>query len=118
MKHKIILFSLFLSFAALFFSSCNRNKMEELARVEALMWTHPDSALLILETMDKGKLKGQELKYRYEILLAQANERNYLPATNDSSLRVAVKYFDEHREDLHFRMLGHYYLSSHLRDER
>ena len=115
MKRIIVYLLVLTCFAASVFLSCDKERTDDLSYAESVMWSHPDSALQFLKNMDKKELKEIEMKHRYEVLFAQAYARNELPVPNDSALKDAVKYYDEHTGNLHYRMLAHYYLSCHLR---
>jgi len=115
MKRIIVYLLVLTCFAASVFLSCDKERTDDLSYAESVMWSHPDSALQFLKNLDKKELKEIEMKHRYEVLFAQAYARNYLPIPNDSALNKAVKYYDEHAGNLHYRMLAHYYLSYHLR---
>ena len=115
MKRRIANLVVLFCIAVSMFLSCDMERNDVLSCAEAVMWSHPDSALIYLKSLDMRELKNEEMRYRYEVLLAQAHARNYLPIPNDSALNKAVKYYDEHAGNLHYRMLAHYYLSYHLR---
>ncbi|MBR5203601.1 MAG: tetratricopeptide repeat protein [Bacteroidaceae bacterium] len=83
-------------------------------RAEALMYTHPDSALQVLETIpDPEKLTGRE-QADYALLLTQARSRCRITATSDSLIRIATDYYrhsnDHARKATSFLYLGDVYM--------
>ena len=46
--------------------------MEELDRAEAVMEAHPDSALALLDTLDRSRLRTRGAKARHALLYSQA----------------------------------------------
>ncbi|MDR1181355.1 MAG: tetratricopeptide repeat protein [Bacteroidales bacterium] len=89
--------------------------MEELVRVEKQMDVYPDSALIILKEMEKnsgGSQMSKTLsKKQYALwclLLTQARDKNNIPQTSDSLIRVAVDYFEKKNDKPH-RMKAYYY---------
>ena len=62
----------------------------KLLQAEALMYTHPDSALQMLEAIpEPEKLTGQE-QADYALLLTQARSRCHITATSDSLIRNLI----------------------------
>ena len=101
---------------ALFFTGCQNKKgtTSILKEAEALMYTRPDSALQILETISQPeKLTGQE-QADYALLLTQARSRNRITATSDSLIRIASDYYqdsnDNARKAKAFLYLGDVYM--------
>lgn len=74
-------------------SSCI-NRSEELARSEELIDQHPDSALMLLEAIDPSDLSDRQLA-RYALLYTKAQYKNYIDASNDSLISIAVDYYEK-----------------------
>ena len=70
--------------------------MEELDRAEAVMKEYPDSALALLDTLDRGRLTSREAKARHSLLYSQALDKNYIDLSTDSIINPAVKYYSRH----------------------
>ena len=82
---------------------------DKLLQAEALMYTHPDSALQVLEAIpDPEKLTGQE-QADYALLLTQARSRCRITATSDSLIRIATDYY-RHSDDHARKATALYYL--------
>ena len=110
MKTKILTLLISLSLLA-----CGRpenkpaNVRSTLSRAEAMMTQAPDSALMLLEDLSKGALRGRENRAHFALLYSQALDKNYIDRSNDSIIRVAVDYYAP-RKDNNRKMLVYYYL--------
>ncbi len=85
-----------------------------LDRAEAVMDAHPDSALVLLDSLDGSAtlhgLMNEADRARYALLLTQARHKNYIDETSDSLITTAVDYYDRHSSAEPFRlMLSRYY---------
>ena len=69
---------------------------EQLDRVASMMEEHPDSALAVLESIDRQQLSSRSLRARYSLLYSQALEKNYVSLESDSVISPAVKYYRYH----------------------
>nr|MBQ5604786.1 tetratricopeptide repeat protein [Bacteroidales bacterium] len=87
----------------------NMSPRETLSRAEELMQTRPDSALMLLEDLNKDALRGRENRAHFALLYSQALDKNYIDRCNDSIIRVAVDYYAP-RKDNNRKMLSYYYL--------
>ena len=67
--------------------------LPELVRAESLMYAHPDSALLILESMPVPSASDKLQQATYCLLLVQAWDKNYLKHLSDSLINIASGYF-------------------------
>ena len=73
-----------------------RHVTENLSQAEELIWTAPDSALHILESIPTSRhLIGKE-QADYVLLLSLAQYRCYIPVSSDSSMiDLAVEYYKD-----------------------
>ena len=115
MKH-ILLHIILCCLLALSFTGCQNKKGTApiLKEAEALMYTRPDSALQMLETISQSEqLTGKE-QADYALLLTQARSRNRITATSDSLIRIATDYYqdsnDKARKAKVFLYLGDVYM--------
>ena len=53
----------------------------------------PDSALAVLDTMDRAHLSTDRLKAHHALLHAMALDKNYIDVTDDSLASVALSYY-------------------------
>ena len=63
---------------------------------EALMEEHPDSALTILNTVNKNFLGPESDKARYALLMSIALDKNYIDTTEFDVLQPAIDYYLSH----------------------
>lgn len=78
--------------------SCGKREMTKqcLEDVESYISEKPDSALAVLESIDRASIRGQRMKAEYSLLYAMALDKNYIDTTDVSVVMPAVKYFDTH----------------------
>jgi tetratricopeptide (TPR) repeat protein len=69
-----------------------------MSRADSLMYARPDAALALLDSIpeaDRARMsKGQRM--RYELLRADAQNKNFVKFTTDSVLKAVVSYYDSH----------------------
>lgn len=85
--------------AAVVLLSCSKADLETertLADVASFIEERPDSALIILDTMDSFSLTTSALKARHSLLLAMARDKNYIDDTTDSIIAPAVSWYRRH----------------------
>ena len=75
--------------------SCTDNSEAEkrLTSAEVLMNQHPDSALAILQGIDRSSLSSGKEKARYALLMSQALDKNYIDTTTFDILQPAIDYY-------------------------
>lgn len=69
-----------------------------LSLADSLLDSCPDSALHLLESLPPDALHDEADRARYALLMTQARDKNYLPHTDDSLIRIAVDYYDRTQE--------------------
>ena len=83
--------------AACLFLGCTRpageTPLPELAQAEAVMFDRPDSALHILETMQKPDAHAKEQHALWCLLVTQARYKQMLSFGSDSLIRIAYEYY-------------------------
>jgi len=90
-------------------TACTGSKCRDaLARAEAVMQQRPDSALLILEGIDRADVSSDRDKALYYLLMTQARDKNHLPLDNDTMISFSVDYFDGDCDN-RYLMLSHYF---------
>ena len=86
--------------AAMTIVSCNDARKSETYRlledVDSYIEARPDSALAVLEGIDKSELTSKELEAKYALLLSQALDKNYIDLQSDSVIAPAVRYYENH----------------------
>ena len=96
--------------AAMTIVSCKDARKSETFRVledvDSYIEARPDSALAVLEGIDKSELTSKELEAKYALLLSQALDKNYIDLQSDSIIAPAVNYYKYHgTDDERFRTL-------------
>ena len=64
--------------------------------VDSYIEARPDSALAVLEGIEKSELTSKELEAKYALLLSQALDKNYIDLQSDSIIAPAVRYYENH----------------------
>lgn len=96
--------------------SCTSSHVRNtLADVETYIMDRPDSALIVLDSIDRSLLTTKRLKAHHALLHAMALDKNYIDVSDDSIARVAVDYFSKHGPEkyearsLYYLGLAYYY---------
>ena len=72
-----------------------RHVTEHLSQAEELIWTAPDSALHLLESISASRhLTGKE-QADYALLLSLAQYLCYIPVSSDSLINLAIEYYKD-----------------------
>lgn len=72
-----------------------RHVTENLSQAEELIWTAPDSAMHLLESISASRhLTGKE-QADYALLLSLAQYRCYIPVSSDSLINLAIEYYKD-----------------------
>ena len=92
--------------------SCKDVRNSEVYRlltdVDSYIESRPDSALAVLEGIDKAELTTNELEAKYALLMSMALDKNYIDLQSDSVIAPAVRYYENHGTPDE-RLLTHYY---------
>ena len=89
---KLTIIAVIVSF--LMISGCaSRQTSLLLNDVESYIMERPDSALAVLDTMDRAHLSTDRLKAHHALLHAMALDKNYIDVTDDSLASVALSYY-------------------------
>jgi len=81
---------------------------ERLSRAEAVMESHPDSALAILDSINTTTLRSESSRAKYALLHTQAMIKTYHEVADDSLISIALKYYSKGHDD-YYKMLSNYY---------
>ena len=82
----------------LLLASCDKQADQAIRRAELLMQDEPDSALHLLQGVDRRTLSGERLA-RYALVYSIAQHKSRIDVANDSLLRIAYNYYSRHPED-------------------
>lgn len=101
----------FLAIMILIAVACTRPSDRKADRLldaaDAVMCSHPDSALRLLTGIDTTGLSDSRIA-RYALLTTKAADKNYLPLTNDSLILKAVNHFSGRGDTLETQSLYYY----------
>lgn len=70
-----------------------RSTKSTLNDVDSYIMERPDSALQVIESMDRSLLKTERSRAHHALLHAMALDKNYIDVTDDSIAQVAVDYY-------------------------
>ncbi|MGM9846635.1 MAG: hypothetical protein ACI31F_01650 [Muribaculaceae bacterium] len=103
--------STLLSAILLLAASCSSTQVtdERLLAVENIMDARPDSALQLLQNIDKSKLSTDYDKAMFALLYSQALDKNYIDLENDSIISLATKYFEKIEDTYHLSLASFYH---------
>lgn len=71
---------------------------------------NPDSAYVLLQSLDTLTLTNAADKALYSLLYVQAEDKNYIDSTNVYMIQTAVDYYKDSDDEYH-KMLSYYYLA-------
>lgn len=103
----LLLFSLF--------GCTQRDITRTFDEVENFIMERPDSALAILDTMDRSRLQTDRTRARHALLHAMALDKNFIDVCEDSIAQVAVDYYSKrgprkyYARSLYYLGLAYYY---------
>lgn len=96
--------------------SCDAYDVQhKLYDVESYIMERPDSALAVLDSMDRSCLTSDRLRAHHALLHAMALDKNFIDVTDDSIASVAVEYFSKKGPEkyearaLYYLGLSYYY---------
>lgn len=95
-----------------FVSSCASKEAKRIMdTADAVMWTRPDSALAVLESIDTLSLKTRAQPARYSLLYTMALARNHRDIPDLRIIKPAASYYERHGSN-DDRMKMYFYLGT------
>lgn len=97
------------------FGCTQRDITRTFDEVETFIMERPDSALAILDTMDRSRLQTDRTRARHALLHAMALDKNFIDVSEDSIAQVAVDYYSKrgprkyYARSLYYLGLAYYY---------
>ena len=78
-------------------AGCSRSPRQNhsLDRADSLVYTHPDSALAILNEVDASEIEEDSIKAKYHRLVALAHKVNESSMASDSLVRFSFEYYKD-----------------------
>lgn len=71
---------------------------EHLQHIETIIESNPDSALAMLQTIDRNSLTNDRDKALYGMLYTESLDKNHEPIPDDSLIGFAAQYFSDHND--------------------
>ena len=112
MKRVLILFTLLIVVS----HGCTERSIHNtLIDIESFIQERPDSALAILDTIDRTTLTTQKSRAHHALLNAMALDKNFVDVYDDSIARVAVDYYSKcgprknYARSLYYLGIAYYY---------
>ena len=97
-------------FLALLLASCTTRYVENILNdVETYISERPDSALAILDSIDRDLLTTRRLRSHHALLHVMALDKNFVDVSDDSLALEALNYYDSHG-DKRYKARSLYYL--------
>ena len=97
-----IRYYIFLFFLLLTVGCRQRTVMPLLEKAASLMNCSPDSSQLLLESIERPEELPIEEYATWCLLVTQARDKNYVEHTSDSVIDIAVRYFEQQKDSLHY----------------
>ncbi len=94
MKH---LLSIILSILLL--TACGesgRVQFEQLQQIDSIAEVNADSAVVMLNAINRDSLWGNDNKFYFDLLKIRANDKAYIAHTSDSAILSVINYFENH----------------------
>ena len=101
--------------SVLLFGCTPKSVLYKLSDIETFIQERPDSALSILDTMDRASLTTSRSRAYHALLHAMALDKNFIDVSDDSIAQVAVDYYAKHgpqkyhARSLYYLGLAYYY---------
>ena len=99
-----------------FLSSCVSTRIDNLLNdIETYICESPDSALVILDSIDRSLLKTKQSVAHHALLHAMALDKNFIDVSDDSLSQAALNYYNHHGDkkykarSLYYLGLSYYY---------
>ena len=118
---KTLLLAFFITIISVLSGCSGQSTHRILTDIESFIWERPDSALAVLDTMDRTSLKTERQRAHHALLHAMALDKNYINVSEDSIAQVAVDYYSKHgsrqryARSLYYLGLAYYYQEENTR---
>ena len=103
--------SIFLIPLLMVVNSCNHRLSKEFSEIEAILPEHPDSALVMIDSIDTLSLKSVRSKAEYTLLKAKCLDKNYIDDASLLKKMVAYEPYIQSYGSVNDKMLYGYYLA-------
>lgn len=90
-------------------AGCTGSFHTRIKDAEAFLQDRPDSACTILSSINRHEIRGRKHKAKYALLYSQALDKNRIDINNDSLIRIAVDYYQNHGQNIDKAKAFYYY---------
>ncbi|MBP5689826.1 MAG: hypothetical protein J6W74_02815 [Bacteroidales bacterium] len=97
--------------------SCSSEVKKQIDLAEALAYDHPDSALAVLDRIERGSINTAKDKAHYALVKSMVLDLNFIDVQSDSLVSVAVNYYQGHG-DQRYLMLALFYKAIILKNQQ
>ena len=83
----------------LLLSACGesgRMQFEKLKQIDSVAEFNADSAVAMINAINRDTLSGNDNKYYYDLLKIRTNDKAYIAHTSDSAMLSGINYFENH----------------------
>lgn len=93
-----MVYKLLILIGVMSFAGCKSNNFvdAQLSLANKLMRSRPDSALQIVESINRDDISRRSTRAYYSLLYSQALDKNVIDLTSDTLIRSAVEYYEYH----------------------
>ena len=100
---------IFIAIMMSFLCSCaDRDICRKLEDVESYIMERPDSALKVLESIDRTELTTERSRAHHALLHAMALDKNGIDVTSDSLAMIAVEYYKDNEPQRNYARALYY----------
>ena len=73
-----------------------RVQFEQLQQIDSIAEVNADSAVAMINAINRDTLSGNDNKYYYDLLKIRTNDKAYIAHTSDSAILSVINYFENH----------------------
>ena len=85
--------------SVLLLSACGNREhvqFEKLQHIDSIAEINADSAVALINAINRDSLSGDNNKYYYDLLKIRTNDKAYIAHTSDSAILSVINYFENH----------------------
>ena len=94
MKHHLTII-----LSILLLTACGESKhvqFQQLQHIDSIAELNADSAIVMLNAINRDSLWGNDNKFYFDLLKIRANDKAYIAHTSDSEILSVINYFENH----------------------
>ena len=109
--NKLLIISILYIILGISLTGCKKHTSKNAvlwSEMESLMNNYPDSVLRFLQHHVSVESLNHADRMRYNLLLTQAIDKNYIYHTSDSVMKMVTDYYESTKASLDLQMKSHY----------